>query len=258
MTQQTPALLQLRQASVLPRLSPINAACRRGELLHIIGPNGAGKSTLLARVAGLLAGEGEVYLDGTPLSQYSAADLAVRRAYLAQQQPPLATMPVFQYWRLHQPPLAQEAAVEEVVQVLAQRLLLSDKLARPLTQLSGGEWQRVRLAAALLQIWPTLNPHARLLLLDEPTNSLDVAQQAALDTLLSELCRSGMTVAVCAHDLNHSLHHADRVWLLSAGVLVAQGETAAVMLPEVLSPVFGVAFQRYVVEGRHWLITHSV
>ncbi|MEQ9900068.1 vitamin B12 ABC transporter ATP-binding protein BtuD [Pectobacterium punjabense] len=249
MIQQISPVLQLRQASVLPRLSPTTAECHRGELLHIIGPNGAGKSTLLARVAGLLA--------GTPLSQYTAADLAVRRAYLAQQQPPLALMPVFQYWQRHQPPLAQEYAVEQVVHSLAERLMLTDKLARPLTQLSGGEWQRVRLVAALLQIWPTINPHARLLLLDEPTNSLDVAQQVALDSLLSELCRLGIAVVVCAHDLNHSAHHADRVWLLSAGVLVAQGETANVMLPEVLSPVFGVAFQRHVVDGRNWIITRS-
>ncbi|MBA0164609.1 vitamin B12 ABC transporter ATP-binding protein BtuD [Pectobacterium versatile] len=257
MTQQTSPVLQLLQASALPRLSPTNAECHRGELLHIIGPNGAGKSTLLARAAGLLAGEGDVYLVGTPMSQYTAADLAVRRAYLAQQQPPLALMPVFQYWQRHQPPLAQEDAVEKVVHFLAERLMLTDKLARPLTQLSGGEWQRVRLVAALLQIWPTINPHARLLLLDEPTNSLDVAQQVALDALLSELCRLGIAVVVCAHDLNHSAHHADRVWLLSAGTLVAQGETADVMLPDVLSPVFGVAFQRHVVDGRNWIITRS-
>lgn len=137
MTQQTSPVLELQQAGASPRLSPTTAECRRGELLHIIGPNGAGKSTLLARAAGLLAGEGEVLLAGTSLSQYTAADLSVRRAYLAQQQPPLALMPVFQYWQLHQPPLAQEYAVEKVVHLLAERLMLTDKLARPLTQLSG-------------------------------------------------------------------------------------------------------------------------
>lgn len=147
MTQQTSPVLELRQAGASPRLSPTTAECRRGELLHIIGPNGAGKSTLLARAAGLLAGEGEVLLAGTSLSQYTAADLAVRRAYLAQQQPPLALIPVFQYWQLHQPPLAQEYAVEKVVHLLAERLMLTDKLARPLTQLSGASgsafgWRR--------------------------------------------------------------------------------------------------------------------
>nr|WP_113866292.1 vitamin B12 ABC transporter ATP-binding protein BtuD [Brenneria salicis]NMN91947.1 vitamin B12 transport system ATP-binding protein [Brenneria salicis ATCC 15712 = DSM 30166]RBP62832.1 vitamin B12 transport system ATP-binding protein [Brenneria salicis ATCC 15712 = DSM 30166] len=257
MAREDAPLLRLRQVGAQPRLSAVDAECAAGELLHIIGPNGAGKSTLLARVAGLLAGEGEIDLSGLPLSRLSAQDLALQRAYLAQQQPPMALMPVFQYLRLHQPPTASAARVEEAVHFLVERLALIDKLARPLTRLSGGEWQRVRLTAALLQIWPTLNPHARLLLLDEPANSLDVAQQVALDELLQQLCQAGITVILCAHDLNHSLHHADRVWLLAAGRLIAQGTAEEVMAPALLSPVFGVGFQRYIVDGRHWIIPHG-
>ncbi|MCL2898530.1 vitamin B12 ABC transporter ATP-binding protein BtuD [Brenneria tiliae] len=247
-------MLQLRQAGVFPRLSPVDAACGSGRLLHVIGPNGAGKSTLLARIAGMLAGEGTVCLSGRPLEAWSARDLALHRAYLAQQQPPVSMMPVFQYLRLHQPSPADETIIERAVDFLADRLMLADKLTRPLTRLSGGEWQRVRLAATLLQIWPQANPHGRLLLLDEPANSLDVAQQVALDDLLRLLCRSGLTVIVCAHDLNHSLHHADDIWLMSGGKLVAAGETAQVMQPQTLSSVFGVDFQRCLVDGRHWLI----
>ncbi|QTF08776.1 vitamin B12 ABC transporter ATP-binding protein BtuD [Brenneria izadpanahii] len=248
-------LLRLRQAAAFPRLSAIDAQCRAGQLLHIIGPNGAGKSTLLSRIAGMLAGEGDVYLSGRPLSAWPARELALHRAYLAQQQPPAAMMPVFQYLRLHQPPMSGESVIADAVDFLTDRLMLTDKLARPLTQLSGGEWQRVRLAATLLQIWPTANPHGRLLLLDEPANSLDIAQQVALDDLLNLLCQSGLTVIVCAHDLNHSLHHADAIWLMSGGRLVAQGATDDVMQPETLSPVFGVDFQRCMVDGRHWVIT---
>ncbi|MEE3650297.1 vitamin B12 ABC transporter ATP-binding protein BtuD [Brenneria sp. HEZEL_4_2_4] len=254
MAAQSTPLLQLRQAGVSSRLSPVDVECRAGQLLHIIGPNGAGKSTLLARVAGMLAGEGSVYLCGKPLSDWSAPDLALRRAYLAQQQPPSSMMPVFQYLRLHQPPTADEAVVDEAVGFLAARLMLTDKLTRSLTRLSGGEWQRVRLVAALLQIWPAANPNGRLLLLDEPANSLDVAQQAALDELLHMLRQAGLSVIVCAHDLNHSLHHADSIWLMSAGRLVAQGDATEVMTPETLSPVFGVDFQRLMVDGRFWVI----
>lgn len=82
----------------------------------------------------------------------------------------------------------------------------------------------MRLAAVLLQVWPTVNPLSQLLLLDEPTNSLDVAQKVALDRLLREFCQSGRSALVCAHDLNHTLQQADRVWLLQAGRLVAEGE----------------------------------
>ncbi|MDX5627406.1 MULTISPECIES: vitamin B12 ABC transporter ATP-binding protein BtuD [unclassified Brenneria] len=255
MARQSSPLLQLRQAGVSPRLSPVNVACGSGRLLHVIGPNGAGKSTLLARIAGMLDGEGDVCLSGRRLADWPARELAWHRAYLAQQQPPTAMMPVFQYLRLHQPPAASEAINDDVVGFLAQKLMLADKLSRALTRLSGGEWQRVRLAAALLQIWPAANPYGRLLLLDEPANSLDVAQQVALDELLHTLCRSGVTVIVCAHDLNHSLQHADGVWLMSGGRLAAHGDTADVMQPEILSPVFGVDFQRCRVDGRDWLIT---
>ncbi|MCG8710102.1 vitamin B12 ABC transporter ATP-binding protein BtuD [Brenneria sp. 4F2] len=251
-------MLQLRQVGVSPRLSPIDAECQTGKQLHIIGPNGAGKSTLLARVAGMLDGEGDVYLSGRRLADWSAQDLARHRAYLCQQPSPTALMPVFQYLRLHQPPLADESACDKVVGLLAAKLMLTDKLSRPLSRLSGGERQRVRLAATLLQIWPTVNPDARLLLLDEPASSLDVAQQLALDELLRWLCQSGITVLLCAHDLNHTLQHADDVWLMSAGRLVAQGAASAVMQPEILSPVFAVDFQRSRVDGRDWLMTRRI
>ncbi|MFB1114754.1 vitamin B12 ABC transporter ATP-binding protein BtuD [Dickeya dadantii] len=250
-------LLYLHNVSVAGRLSSVTVRCRPGELVHIIGPNGAGKSTLLALMAGLQPGDGEALLLGQTIAAWSARDLARVRAYLPQQHSALALMPVFQYLQLHQPSHSDAESVDAVVQQLAERLSLADKLRRPLTQLSGGEWQRVRLAAVLLQVWPTLNPSARLLLLDEPAASLDIAQRVALDALLAELCRAGVAVIASGHDLNHTLHHADRVWLMSRGELIVQGATADVMQPEALSPVFGVAFTRYALDGRHWMLAQQ-
>ncbi|NPE54319.1 vitamin B12 ABC transporter ATP-binding protein BtuD [Dickeya dadantii] len=250
-------LLYLHNVSVAGRLSSVTVRCRPGELVHIIGPNGAGKSTLLALMAGLQPGDGEALLLGQAIAAWSARDLARVRAYLPQQHSALALMPVFQYLQLHQPSHSDAESVDAVVQQLAERLSLADKLRRPLTRLSGGEWQRVRLAAVLLQVWPTLNPSARLLLLDEPAASLDIAQRVALDALLAELCRAGVAVIASGHDLNHTLHHADRVWLMSRGELMAQGATADVMQPEALSPVFGVAFTRYALDGRHWMLAQQ-
>ncbi|AIR71621.1 vitamin B12 ABC transporter ATP-binding protein BtuD [Dickeya fangzhongdai] len=250
-------LLYLHNVSVAGRLSSVAVRCRPGELVHIIGPNGAGKSTLLALMAGLQPGNGETLLLGQAIADWSARDLARVRAYLPQHHSALALMPVFQYLQLHQPPRCDAESVDNVVQQLAERLSLTDKLRRPLTRLSGGEWQRVRLAAVLLQVWPTLNPSARLLLLDEPAASLDIAQRVALDSLLAELCRAGIAVIASGHDLNHTLHHADRVWLMSRGELMAQGAVADVMQPEALSPVFGVAFTRYALDGRHWMLAQQ-
>ncbi|WOA51192.1 vitamin B12 ABC transporter ATP-binding protein BtuD [Dickeya solani] len=250
-------LLYLHNVSVIGRLSSVTVRCRPGELVHIIGPNGAGKSTLLALMAGLQPGDGEVRLLGQAIAAWSARDLARVRAYLPQHHSALALMPVFQYLQLHQPSHCDAESADAVVQQLAERLSLTDKLRRPLTRLSGGEWQRVRLAAVLLQVWPTLNPSARLLLLDEPAASLDIAQRVALDALLVELCRAGVAVIASGHDLNHTLHHADRVWLMSRGELMAQGAVTDVMQPEALSPVFGVAFTRYALDGRHWMLAQQ-
>ncbi|UMB75233.1 vitamin B12 ABC transporter ATP-binding protein BtuD [Dickeya fangzhongdai] len=250
-------LLYLHNVSVAGRLSSVAVRCRPGELVHIIGPNGAGKSTLLALMAGLQPGDGETLLLGQAIADWSARDLARVRAYLPQHHSALALMPVFQYLQLHQPSRCDAESVDKVVQQLAERLSLTDKLRRPLARLSGGEWQRVRLAAVLLQVWPTLNSSARLLLLDEPAASLDIAQRVALDSLLAELCRAGIAVIASGHDLNHTLHHADRVWLMSRGGLMAQGAVADVMQPETLSPVFGVAFTRYALDGRHWMLAQQ-
>jgi vitamin B12 transport system ATP-binding protein len=250
-------MLQLSEVGVEGRLVPFSGQIAAGLQVHLIGPNGAGKSTLLARLAGMLPGLGEVRLSGRLLEAYTGNELARHRAYLCQQQPPVALMPVFQYLALHQPAGAEESELGKAILYLARSLKLADKLSRMLTQLSGGEWQRVRLAAVLLQVWPTVNPLSQLLLLDEPTNSLDVAQKVALDRLLREFCQSGRSALVCAHDLNHTLQQADRVWLLQAGRLVAEGGTHEVMEPGLLSKVYDVDFHLQAVGEQRWIMTKT-
>lgn len=250
-------MLQLDQVGVTGRLAPFSAHIDAGLQVHLIGPNGAGKSTLLARLAGMLPGHGKIKLAGRELADYQGGQLALRRAYLSQQQPPVMLMPVFQYLALHQPPGVDERPLESAIYYLCQRLKLMDKLPRLLTQLSGGEWQRVRLASVLLQVWPTINPHSQLLLLDEPTNSLDVAQKVALDRLLREFCQTGRCALVCAHDLNHTLQQADRVWLLHAGQVIKQGATRDIMQPEILSKIYDVDFHLHAVGDQRWIMTRT-
>ena len=112
---------------------------------------------------------------------------------------------------LHSPPGGDNA--QATLTDLLQQLGLQDKLTRPLAQLSGGEWQRVP-AAVVLQIHPAINPRGALLILDEPLTALDIAQQRAVDKLLLQLSEAGIAIVASGHDLNHSLRHADRVWLM--------------------------------------------
>lgn len=244
-------LMQLQDVAENNRLGPLSAEIRAGEILHLVGPNGAGKSTLLARMAGLTTGDGRVDFAGVSLRQWPAAKLARHRAYLAQQQNPPFAMPVWHFLTLHQP---DRTRTEQLIDV-ASSLGLDDKLDRNTRQLSGGEWQRVRLAAVILQISPATNPQGQLLLLDEPMNSLDVAQQNALDRILSRLCEQGIAIVMSSHDLNHTLRHAHRAWLLKEGKLLACGPRDEVLTPPNLARAYGLHFRRLDIEGHRMLIS---
>jgi len=243
--------MQLQGVAEPGRLHPVSAEVRQGEIVHLVGPNGAGKSTLLARMAGLSQGAGQVALNGRALTDWPAPELARHRAYLTQHQTPPFAMPVWHYLTLHQPDKTQHALQQEI----AEKLGLADKLARPVNQLSGGEWQRVRLAAVVLQIHPQGNPVGQLLLLDEPMNSLDVAQQSGLDKLLTELRLAGVTVVMSSHDLNHTLRFASQTWLLRRGKMLASGDTPHVLTIENLTAAYDMQFKKLNADGVQILIS---
>ncbi len=246
-------LMQLQNVCEGARLKQVSAEVGRGEIVHLVGPNGAGKSTLLTRMAGLSSGEGVVTLNGKPLSEWASLELAQKRAYLSQHQSPPFALPVWHFLLLHQ----HDKTEHTLCALVTEALGLVDKLGRNVNQLSGGEWQRVRLAAVILQIHPAGNPHGQLLLLDEPMNSLDVAQQAALDRVLETLRERGITVVMSSHDLNHTLRQANRVWLLCKGQLIASGITAEILTPDLLSSAYNIPFQRLDVAGHQMLIAQS-
>nr|WP_052284444.1 vitamin B12 ABC transporter ATP-binding protein BtuD [Kluyvera genomosp. 1] len=247
-------LMQLQDVSESARLQSVNVDVGRGEMIHLVGPNGAGKSTLLARMAGLSRGKGQVMLNGQSLDEWTASALARHRAYLSQHQTPPFAMPVWQFLMLHQHDNQHSPFAAHVTEALG----LGNKLGRNVSQLSGGEWQRVRLAAVILQISPWDNIDGQLLLLDEPMNSLDVAQQAALDKLLTELCAAGVTIIMSSHDLNYTLRHAHYVWLLCSGRLIASGQTDAVLQPENLALAYNMVFQKLEIAGHQLLVYDAV
>lgn len=241
-------LLECEGVAIAQRLAPFTASVGKGELIHLLGPNGAGKSSLLAALAGLLAAEGRIVFNGTLLSAWTGYALARHRAYLAQQQRPVGSVPVWHYLKLHQ--LTDEN--DRILMTLCEAFQLTNKLSRPISRLSGGEWQRVRLVAVFCQ---TAQPEGELLLLDEPLTGLDLAQQAAFDRCVAARVAEGLTVIMSGHDINHSLHHAQRIWLLKEGVLLKQGATQDVLQPDVLSTVYHVPFRKIDVDGQALLTT---
>ncbi|MFD2176664.1 vitamin B12 ABC transporter ATP-binding protein BtuD [Veronia pacifica] len=249
-------MIRIEDLSLPPRLLPVNLTVNKGEILHILGPNGSGKSTLLSLLSGLEEGEGNIWIDGKRIAEFDNQHLAKVRGYLSQQGKPPFAIGVHQYLSLclNAVTVTDSTIIDRVVKTLCDTLEINDKLSRNTEQLSGGEWQRVRLAGVCLQIWPELNPEAKVLILDEPASALDIAQQDVLYRLIKTVSDLGITIVMANHDLNKSLNEADRVVIMKSGHIIKQGLANKVMVPEVIRDVFGVEMRRHVVEGKSILL----
>jgi len=249
-------MIRVDSLSVGSRLLPLSLDVEKGQIMHVIGPNGSGKSTFLSAIAGLLDCTGEVYYGDLSVKESSVALLASYRAFLSQSDRPAFNLMVAQYLALSVPNSAQHQSrtVDEVVAELATLLELQDKLHRPIHHLSGGEWQRVRLCAICLQVWPSLNPHAQLLILDEPAAPLDIGQESLLYRLIKKVSDMGITVVMSNHDLNRTLSYADKVLLLNKGVIQQYGPADEVLSEKQLSSVFNTEVIKATVNDKPVLV----
>jgi vitamin B12 transport system ATP-binding protein len=233
-------MITVSSLSVINRLTPLSFVIDVGEKIHLIGPNGSGKSSLLAALAGVLPACGHVSVAGNDMLKQSFAVQSMFRAYLCQDDKPNFHIKVHQYLMLSKLESLNydDREFENVVKHLSKKLSLNDKLDKSILHLSGGEWQRVRLAGVCLQIWPSLNPTAELLILDEPTAALDIGQEKMLYELVDEVASFGISVLMANHDLNRALHYADKVLLLNKGDLVEFGPVEDVVKPSTINRVF--------------------
>lgn len=249
-------MIRINSLSVGSRLLPLSLTIEKGQVLHVIGPNGSGKSTFLSALSGLLECGGTAFIDELDVRQSSLEALASYRAFLSQSDRPAFNLIVAQYLMLSIPASAQAdtTQVDSTVRDLACLLELEDKLLRPIHHLSGGEWQRVRLCAICLQIWPTLNPNAKLLILDEPAAPLDIGQEGLLYKLIRKVADMGITVVMSNHDLNRTMHNADKVLLLENGVIQQCGAPETVLTEEELARVFKTQVTKALVDSKPVLI----
>jgi len=221
-------------------LHGISLSLRHGEWVAIVGPNGAGKSTLLSVLAGLARPDsGSVRLFGRSLNEWSPRERAQRLAWLSQQGEAEGEIPVRDVVRIGRLPrhglfgtltAEDEAAVDAVL----AEVECCEIASRRLSELSGGERQRVLLARALAV-------QAPVLLLDEPTTHLDAPHQRALVRSLAARARAGAAVAAVMHDLTLALA-ADRLLVIAAGRLRADGSPGDAQVRDTLVEVFGRAF----------------
>lgn len=252
--------MHVKHMSIGSRLLPLSFECKAGEIVHVVGPNGSGKSTLLAAISGTLSHRegmsGEVYVGNKNLLTLPLSEQAHVRGYLCQQSRPAFNVDVFQYLALSLPSGAEIAdiKVRDAVNMVVELVQLQDKLHRSIQTLSGGEWQRVRLAGVCLQVWRTINPFSQFLILDEPAAPLDIAQEGLLYQLINAMAAQGIGVLVANHDLNRTLKHADKVLLLNNGVLHSSGNADTVLTEEALGKVFNTQVKKVIVDEQPYLI----
>ncbi|WP_411033682.1 ABC transporter ATP-binding protein [Shinella sp. BYT-45] len=212
---------------------------RKGELVGLLGSNGSGKSTLIKTIAGINRHtSGSITWDGgTDLAALPRRELAKIVAYVPQSIGLSFALDIKEAVLLGRTPYFGTRPRDEDWDHVeaAMRLLGLDELGdRAVTELSGGQGQRVLIARALAQ-----DPD--ILLLDEPTSALDIRYQWQTLGVAREVTRKNNVAGVIAiHDLNQAARFTDRVVFLHDGEVIADGPPADVYSPELIKRVYGV------------------
>ena len=224
-----------------------------GQFLAILGNNGVGKSTLLKCFNHILKPDtGEVLLNGNDLLKQSGRDVAKQVAFVSQSAPN-TQMTVHDVVMLGRRPYMKWGFTEQdhnIVHDAMHRLDVEDMRGRFLSQLSGGEKQKVMLARALAQ-------QPKVLLLDEPTSALDIQNQYQVLKMVRDICHRDQIIAVVViHDLNLALRFCDRFLLLKDGQVYRQGGRS-ILDREALREVYGVDAKVVELEGRHIVLVEE-
>jgi len=220
-----------------PALQQVSFTAYPGMVTAVVGPNGSGKSSLvrtLLRRAPVIAGR--VLLAGRDIAPLDARSLAQQVAIVPQREEPGMPLSVREFVMLGRharrgafgaPSDHDRALVDDSL----TKAGIADAIDRTTDSLSGGEWQRVRIARALTQ-------DTRVLVLDEPTTFLDIAHEMAVFELVDALAKEGRTVLLVSHQLNLVARFAEHIVLLDHGRVAAAGDVNTVMRGEILEAVY--------------------
>ncbi|AEF85476.1 ferric enterobactin transport ATP-binding protein FepC [Treponema primitia ZAS-2] len=231
-------------------LKDIALSVESGEHIALVGPNGSGKTTLFQLLLGYFTpATGEVLLENREIHRYPVPERARRIAFVPQggriEFPYTCLETVLMGLHPHQSRFApwDEASLDRARELMEETGVWH-LAAKSVTEISGGQMQRLLLARALLQIFPDPGSAAapsRLLLLDETLSELDIAARIAMMKLLSRLVKDrGLTVIGIHHDLNLAYRFTSRIIALNRGRIAADGNPDRVFTPEFFAGVFSV------------------
>lgn len=224
----------------------VSLTLKPGQVTALVGPNGSGKSTLLRSLARLhRVHEGNITLgrgdgqDARAASLLSARDFAREVTLFSQSRPAPQGLTVREVVAFGRHPHRRgfaglspqdRSAIDHAMGVTGVRTMAG----RPVGELSGGEVQRVWLAACVAQ-------ETGVVLLDEPTNHLDLRYQVETLDLVRDLAdEHGVAVGIVLHDLDQAARIADNLLLLSAGRIHAAGQPIEVLTAENIGEVYSI------------------
>ncbi len=219
-------------------LKDINLDIKAGDFIGLIGPNGAGKTTLLKCINGLNKASGRIKIKGSDINEYTERKLAKEVALMHQNTTvgfPFSALDIVLMGRY--PYIKRFRAETKEDYTIARRNMdytHTGKLEEsPVTEMSGGERQRVLFAKTLTQ-------ETDIILLDEPTASLDITYQEQIFEYSRDLSSMGTTIVAAIHDLKIAARYCTRLVLMNYGEIVADGLPEEVLTSENLSCVYGI------------------
>lgn len=214
-----------------------------GAVVSLLGPNAAGKTTLLRSLAGLQPATGSVRLGEEELLSLSLAGHARIVTYMPQSLPQRVALTVLEgvIGAMRASPvedaILSDGDIADRAMEVIERVGIGHLALSGLNHLSGGQRQLASLAQALVR-------EPRVLLLDEPISALDLHYQLRVMKLVRTLAKErGMIVLMVLHDLAIAARWSDRVVLLSAGQVVADGAPQEAITAQVLADVYRVRAQ---------------
>jgi iron complex transport system ATP-binding protein len=224
-----------------PILKGLSLTLSSGEFLSVVGPNGAGKSSLLKCLLRIMPGaRGSIRIAGKELSKYRQKELARLMSYVPQAEGRFFPYTVKEFVLMGRysylgpfkaASLEDERAVDRALLLIGMQAFAS----RNLGSLSGGERQKVFIAAALVQ-------NAKVMLLDEPTSFLDYRHQLEVWNILRDVNAQGVSILCVTHDVSNAMAWSQRILALNEGSVVFHGEPTALTHNGALEEVFSIPF----------------
>lgn len=223
-----------------PVLEHINISISETEFVGIIGPNGAGKSTLLKIISGILTpASGSVKLRGKVLAEYQRKDLARIIGFVGQEFKAAFNFSVYEIVLMgrypYLSPFSNETQTDrDIISAAMNETDVWQFRDRKISDLSGGEKQRVVLASALAQ-------EPEILLLDEPTTALDIKHQMRFYEILAKLqSEKSMTIGIVTHDINLAARFCKRLVVIKDGNIAADDSPSAILNRELMETIYEV------------------